>query len=197
MGQCSAVAARCPAARSRPRRCAPWTGRIPGRGRWCSQVRGDARRGVTVRKGCRRWRRMVCRRRCIGGQGRCGTLQSLQLGFPAGFGLGHRLFGHQQLLGVYALGPGVQLPRLQARQLEGDALHLGVFEPDLAVTPRYVLVLGLEGGMLGRQRRAPARSPQASPLPPSRACGLSIGRSSSSPRPALCSWTCSQYPRPA
>jgi hypothetical protein len=65
--------------------------------------------------------------------------------------LGQRILEHLALLGVHRLGLGTKLPRLQPRQLERDALDLGVLELDLAITPGDMFVLGRERGLLGRQ----------------------------------------------
>ena len=62
--------------------------------------------------------------------GRHGALQGQQLCFQAGLVLGHRLVEHLPLLGVHCFGLGAEAPSLQACQLEGDLLELGVFELD-------------------------------------------------------------------
>ena len=53
-------------------------------------------------------------------------LQGGKLGFQAGLVGGQRLLEDLALLGVHALGLGAELPGLQPRQLEGDALDLRV-----------------------------------------------------------------------
>ena len=60
-----------------------------------------------------------------------GCLQGSQLRLQAGLVLGHRLFEQSALLRVHGLAAGTKLPALQARQLEGDLLQLGVPPGDL------------------------------------------------------------------
>lgn len=88
---------------------------------------------------------------CRGRRGLCViTLQRLELGLQVGFVLGQRVLEHLALLSVHRLCLGTKLPRLQPRQLEGDALDLGVLEADLAVATGQQFVLG---GQLCQQRR--------------------------------------------
>ena len=70
------------------------------------------------------------------------ALQDLQLGLQVRLVLGQDVLKHLALLGVHGLGAGTELPGLQARELEGDALDLGVLELDLAIAPGNVLILG-------------------------------------------------------
>ena len=58
--------------------------------------------------------------------GRNTGLQGGQLRLQASLVSGQCLFEEGALLGTHALGLGTELPSLQARQLEGDALNLGV-----------------------------------------------------------------------
>jgi len=53
-------------------------------------------------------------------------LQGGELGLQAGLVGGTRLLEDVTLLGVHALGPGAELPGLEPRQLERDALDLRV-----------------------------------------------------------------------
>ena len=48
----------------------------------------------------------------------------------AGLVLGHRFVEHLPLLGVHCFGLGAEARSLQAGQLEGDLLELGIFELD-------------------------------------------------------------------
>ena len=57
-------------------------------------------------------------------------LQGFELCLQAGLVGGQRLLEQLALLGVHALGLGRELPRLQPRQLERDALDLDVAELD-------------------------------------------------------------------
>ena len=63
-----------------------------------------------------------------GGAALGGGMQGCELGLQAGLVSGQRLLEDVALLGVHGLGLGTELPGLQPRQLEGDAL-------DLCVTP--------------------------------------------------------------
>ena len=63
-----------------------------------------------------------------GGAALGGGMQGCELGLQAGLVSGQRLLEDVALLGVHGLGLGAELPGLQPRQLEGDAL-------DLCVTP--------------------------------------------------------------
>ena len=69
---------------------------------------------------------------------RCGCdglrLQRFELRLQARLVGGQRFFEQQALLGIHGLGAGGELPRLQPRQLERDALDLGVLELDGPVT---------------------------------------------------------------
>jgi hypothetical protein len=60
-------------------------------------------------------------------------LQGIELRLQVGLVLGGGVLEHLPLLGVHALGARAELPGLQARQLEGDLLELGVLELDLAL----------------------------------------------------------------
>ena len=62
----------------------------------------------------------------------------------AGLVLGHRLVEHLALLGVHRFGLGAEAPGLQARQLEGDLLELGVLELDGSILSCDVLVALVE-----------------------------------------------------
>ena len=68
-------------------------------------------------------------------------LQGFELGLQAGLVGGPRLLEQLALLGVHAFGLGRELPCLQARQLEGDALELGVLEFDGSVALGNLLAL--------------------------------------------------------
>lgn len=78
-------------------------------------------------------------------------MQRLQLCLQIGFVLGSGVLEHLPLLGVHALRTGAELPCLQARQLKGDLLELGVLELDLAFMALRELLLLLELACLRRQ----------------------------------------------
>ena len=59
--------------------------------------------------------------------------QLFQLRTQARLVLGDRLLEQASLLGVHRLGAGAELPALQASQLEGDLLDLGIAPGDVAV----------------------------------------------------------------
>ena len=96
------------------------------------------------------------------------VLQRIELGLQAGLVGGHSLFEQLALFGVHGFGAGGKLPGLQARQLEGDALKLGVFEFDGAVALGDDLIAFRDGlalrsdvrkhlrGHFGQRRRAQA-----------------------------------------
>jgi hypothetical protein len=69
------------------------------------------------------------------------ALQDQQPRGQIGFVLGQRVLEHPTLLSVHRLGARAELPGLQPRELERDALDLRVLEQDLAVPPGDVLVL--------------------------------------------------------
>ena len=110
--------------------------------------------GLAPGFGC--WRR---RRDCL-------RLQGFELRLQAGFVGRQRLLEQLALLGVHGLGAGRELPRLQPRQLERDALDLGVLEfdgpvalGDLLALRRDSLALGMDlrkhlRGHFGQRRRA-------------------------------------------
>ena len=69
-------------------------------------------------------------------------MQGVQLRLQIRFVFNGGVLEHLPLFGVHALGTRAELPGLQARELEGDLLELGVLELDLAlVALRGVLVL--------------------------------------------------------
>ena len=68
------------------------------------------------------------------------VLQRIQLGLQAGLVGGQGLFEQLALLGVHGFGAGGELPRLQAGQLEGDALERGGLELELSLAPGDELV---------------------------------------------------------
>ncbi len=85
-----------------------------------------------------------CRIRLCAGLG----LQGFELGLQAGLVGGQRLLEQLALLGVHAFGLGRELPCLQARQLEGDALELGVLEFDGLVALGDLLALPVDSTAL-------------------------------------------------
>ena len=114
--------------------------------------------GQRVSSGSMRWStrgrwagsasRLGWRRGCLSGcpnawgVGCGGALQGLELGLQAGLVGGECLLEDLTLLGVHALGLGAELPVLQPRQLEGDALDLRVTPLDglrLRVDPLVLL----------------------------------------------------------
>jgi len=98
-----------------------------------AQVRGQGltARLLTRRPGCGR---------CLG---QC-RLKRGELGLEVGLVLQQRVLEHLPLLGRHRLALGAELPALQARQLEGDLLDLGVAERDVAILALQLLLLGLE-----------------------------------------------------
>jgi hypothetical protein len=95
-------------------------------------------------------------------------LQRIQLGLQTRFISGQGLFEQLTLLGVHGFGAGGELPGLQAGQLEGDALDLGIFELDGAIALGDELIAFRDGlalrsdvrkhlrGHFGQRRRAQA-----------------------------------------
>lgn len=75
-------------------------------------------------------------------------LQGFELGLQAGLVGGQCLLEQLTLLGVHGLGAGRELPRPQARQLEGDALELGVLEFDGLVALGDLLALPVDSAAL-------------------------------------------------
>ena len=110
--------------------------------------------GLAPGFGC--WRR---RRDCL-------RLQGFELRLQAGFVGRQRLLEQLALLGVHGLGAGRELPRLHPRQLERDALGLGVTELDGPVALGDLLALPINSfalridllehlrSHLGQRRRA-------------------------------------------
>ena len=71
-------------------------------------------------------------------------LQRFELRLKARLVGGQRLFEQLALLSVHRLGAGGELPRLQPRQLERDALNLGVLELDGPVALGDLLALSTD-----------------------------------------------------
>jgi len=86
----------------------------------------------------------------IGG-GTCLALQGIELGLQIRLVLGGSVLEHLALLGVHALGARAKLPGLQAGQLEGDLLELGVLELDFALVALRSLLMLLDLAALRAQ----------------------------------------------
>ena len=106
--------------------------------------------------------RLGWRRCCLSGALRLAVavrLQGRELGLQVGLVSGQRLFEDLALLGVHALALGAELPGLQPRQLERDALDLRVAPLDrlrlrvdaLALRIDVFALLGDVGQHLRRQ----------------------------------------------